>query len=475
MSSPRLIFHCDCNNFFASCECLERPELRLVPMAVAGDTESRRGVVVAKNELAKRRGIQTTDTVWQAKKKCPELVFVPPRHELYERVSQQINEIYLSYTDRVEPASIDESYLDLTGTLSYYGMTAEELADSIRARVRLEVGVTISVGVSFNKTFAKMGSDYKKPDATTVVTEENYKALLWPLPVENMLFIGAAAAEKLKKKDVFTIGDLAALPRERVVKLLGKGGVSVWRASNGMDDAPVRRFADRTEVKSVSRGMTFKRNLITLDEVKQAVAALAGEVTVQLREEKLKGRVIQVQIKTPILTVYSRQLTLPFATCTQQEVETHALNLIRKNWHVGASAPIRALTVGVSGLVEASEATEQISFLDMFEADVQNSGTGALSRGYRSYAERERREKLEAAVDAIRRRHGENAIIRGNTGNPEIGLEGAWKKKVKGRKEEKEAQPQTAWEQPPVDESEPASQRSRSEYSKAEESRDVLK
>ena len=228
-------------------------------------------------------------------------------------------------------------------------------------------------------------------------------------------------------------------------------------------------------MKSISRGMTFKRNLITLDEVKQAVAALAGEVAVQLREEKLKGRVIQVQIKTPILTVYSRQLTLPFATCTQQEVETHALNLIRKNWHVGASAPIRALTVGVSGLVEASEATEQISFLDMFEADVQNSGTGALSRGYRSYAERERREKLEAAVDAIRRRHGENAIIRGNTGNPEIGLEGAWKKKVKGRKEEKEAQPQTAWEQPPVDESEPASQRSRSEYSKAEESRDVLK
>ena len=475
MSPPRLIFHCDCNNFFASCECLERPELRLVPMAVAGDTESRRGVVVAKNELAKRRGVQTTDTVWQAKKKCPELVFVPPQHELYERVSQQINKIYLSYTDRVEPASIDESYLDLTGTLSYYGMTAEELADSIRARVRLEVGVTISVGVSFNKTFAKMGSDYQKPDATTVVTEENYKALLWPLPVENMLFIGAAAAEKLKKKDVFTIGNLAALPREQVAKLLGKGGVSVWRASNGMDDAPVRRFADRTEVKSVSRGMTFKRNLITLDEVKQAVAALAGEVAVQLREEKLKGRVIQVQIKTPILTVYSRQLTLPFATCTQQEVETHALNLIRKNWRVGASAPIRALTVGVSGLVEASEATEQISFLDMFEADVQNSGTGALSRGYRSYAERERREKLEAAVDAIRRRHGENAIIRGNTGNPEIGLEGAWKKKVKGRKEEKEAQPQTAWEQPPVDESEPASQRSRSEYSKAEESRDVLK
>lgn len=470
MSSPRLIFHCDCNNFFASCECLERPELRLVPMAVAGNTESRKGVVVAKNELAKRRGIQTTDTVWQAKKKCPELVFVPPQHELYERVSRQINEIYLSYTDRVEPASIDESYLDLTGTLSYYGMTAGELADSIRARVRLEVGVTISVGVSFNKTFAKMGSDYRKPDATTVVTEENYKALLWPLPVGNMLFIGAAAAEKLKKKDVRTIGDLAALSREKAEELLGKGGLGVWCASNGLDDAPVRRFADRAEVKSISRRMTFKRDLIAPDEVKQAVAALAGEVAAQLREEKLKGRVIQIQIKAPMLTVYSRQLTLPFATCTQQEVETHALNLIRKNWHVSANAPIRALTVGVTGLVAASEATEQISFLDMFEADVQNSGTGALSRGYRSYAKRERREKLEAAVDAIRRRHGENAIIRGNTGNPEIGLKSAWKKKAKAGKEEKVSRPQDARDELPVDRSAPAPPCSRLEYSKAEES-----
>ena len=451
MASPRLIFHCDCNNFFASCECLERPELRLVPMAVAGDTESRRGVVVAKNELAKRRGVQTTDTVWQAKKKCPQLVLVPPQHALYERVSRQINEIYLSYTDRVEPASIDESYLDLTGTLSYYGMTAQALADSIRHRVRQEAGVTISVGVSFNKTFAKLGSDYKKPDATTVITMENFKSLLWPLPVERMLFIGAAAAEKLKKKDVRTIGDLAVLSREKAAELLGRGGLGVWRASNGLDDAPVRRFTDRVEIKSVSRGMTFRRDLIALEEVKQAVAALAGEVTAQLREEKLKGRVIQVQIKTPMLTVYSRQATLPFATCTQQEVETHALSLIQKNWHAGEDTPIRALTVGVSGLVEASEATEQISFLDMFGTDTGRAETDAPPRRYRSFEERERRERLEAAVDAIRRRLGRDAIVRGTPGNPEIGLEGVWKRKEKAGKEGKTSQPQEVREQPPAE------------------------
>ena len=172
---------------------------------------------------------------------------MPPQYELYERVFRQINEIYLSYTDRMEPASIDERHLDSTGTLSYYGMTAEKLAVSIRSRVRLEAGVNISVGVSFNKTFAKMDSDYKKPDATTVVTEGNYKALLWPLSVENMLFTGAAAAEKLKKKDVRTIRELAALSREKAEELLEKGGIGVWRASNGMDDVPVQR--SRTERK----------------------------------------------------------------------------------------------------------------------------------------------------------------------------------------------------------------------------------
>jgi len=159
--AERLIFHCDCNDFFASCECLERPELRDVPMAVAGDPEERVGVVVAKNELAKKFGVRTTDTVWQARKKCPAIVFVPPRHHYYKAVSDRVNAIYRDYSDYVEPASIDESYLDLTGTLDYYRMSARELADTIRERVKREIGITISVGVASNKIFAKMGSDTK--------------------------------------------------------------------------------------------------------------------------------------------------------------------------------------------------------------------------------------------------------------------------------------------------------------------------
>lgn len=164
-ADERLIFHCDCNNFFASCECLERPELKNVPMAVAGDPEYRTGIVVAKNELAKRAGVKTTDTVWQAQKKCPGIVFVPPRHGFYSEISDRVNAIYHEYTEYVEPASIDESYLDMTGTPKFYGMTPVELAGMLRKRVREEIGITISVGVSYNKVFAKMGSDYKKPDA----------------------------------------------------------------------------------------------------------------------------------------------------------------------------------------------------------------------------------------------------------------------------------------------------------------------
>ena len=223
----RLIFHCDCNNFFASCEILEKPELRDVPMAVASDPENRLGVVVAKNELAKKCGVKTTDTVWQAKKKCPGIVFVPPRHSYYQAISDQVNAIYHDYTDFVEPTSIDESYLDMTGAPEFYHLSPRELADSIRERVKQEIGITISVGVSFNKVFAKMGSDYKKPDATTVITEDNFKEILWPLPVSDLLFAGRASVETLNKKSIRTIGDLAVQPKERIQALLGKGGESL--------------------------------------------------------------------------------------------------------------------------------------------------------------------------------------------------------------------------------------------------------
>ena len=421
--AERLVFHCDCNNFYASCECLERPELREVPMAVAGDPEERVGVVVAKNELAKKAGVKTTDTVWQAKKKCPGIVFVPPRHKFYKEISDRVNGIYRDYSDYVEPASIDESYLDLTGTLDYYGMTARELADTIRERVKREIGVTISVGVANNKVFAKMGSDYKKPDATTVILGEDYKEILWPLPVSDLLFAGKASVKLLNAKDIRTVGDLARQPKERIASLLGRGGETLWAYANGLDTEPVRRWGEKPEVKSVSHGMTFRRDLYTREEIRTGIAVQADRIAMSLRRQGLKGSVVSVQIKRPTLEVIQRQVTLGHYTWLQQEIRDVALKLTAENWKAGD--PIRAITVGVAGLVPASEATEQLDLFDLMGAPEES---GKL---------REKQDKVEAAMDALRQKMGNTAVTLGVQKNEEIGVRREWKdRRQEGRTDE---------------------------------------
>ncbi len=415
--AERLIFHCDCNNFFASCECLERPDLRNVPMAVAGDPEERVGVVVAKNELAKKAGVKTTDTVWQARKKCPGIVFVPPRHRYYREVSERVNLIYRDYSDYVEPASIDESYLDLSGTLDYYRMTARELADTIRERVKREIGITISVGVANNKIFAKMGSDYKKPDATTVILGEDYKEILWPLPVSDLMFAGKASVKLLNQKGILTVGDLALQPKERIASLLGKGGETLWAYANGLDTEPVRKWGEKPEVKSVSHGMTFRRDLFTVEEIRAGVAAQADRIAMSLRRQGLKGSVVSVQIKKPTLESFSRQTTLGHYTWLQQEIRDTAMKLITENWHIGD--PIRAITVGVAHLVPAREATEQMDLFDLMGAPEES---GRM---------REKQDKVEAAMDVLRQKMGDSAVTLGVQRNEEIGIRREWKRKAK--------------------------------------------
>ena len=413
--AERLIFHCDCNNFFASCECLERPELKSVPMAVAGNPEERVGVVVAKNELAKKFGVKTTDTVWQARKKCPWIVFVPPRHGYYKQISDRVNAIYRDYSDYVEPASIDESYLDLTGTLEYYHMSAGKLADTIRARVKQEIGITISVGAANNKIFAKMGSDYRKPDATTVILGEDYKEILWPLPVSDLMFAGKASVKLLNQKGIHTVGDLALQTKERIAMLLGKGGETLWAYANGLDTEPVRKWGDKPEVKSVSHGMTFRRDLLTIEEIRTGVAVQADRIAMSLRRQGLKGSVVGVQIKAPSLAVISRQTTLGHYTWLQQEIRDTALKLIAENWKIGD--PIRAITVGVSRLVPANEATEQMDLFDLM---------GGLAESGKL---REKQDKVEAAMDALRQKMGNTAVTLGVQENEEIGIRREWKKK----------------------------------------------
>ena len=376
-------------------------------MAVAGDPEDRVGIVVAKNELAKKRGVKTTDTVRQARSKCPEIVFVPPRHWFYKEVSDRVNAIYRDYTDYVEPASIDESFLDMTGTLNYYGMDARELADSIRARVKREIGITISVGVANNKIFAKMGSDYKKPDATTVILGEDYQTILWPLPVSDLIFAGQASVKLLNQKGIHTVGDLARQPKAHLVSLLGRGGETLWAYANGLDTDPVRLWGDVPEVKSVSHGMTFKRDLVTRGEIETGVAVQAERIAMSLRRQELKGSVISVQIKTPQLVTISRQTSLDHSTWLEHEIREVAMKLIDEHWHIGD--PIRAITVGVSKLLPAGEASEQ---LDLFSLMGETGGS----------VDRERQDKMETAVDAIRRKLGDKAVSLGVHRNEEIGV-----------------------------------------------------
>ena len=389
----RVILHCDCNNFYASVELLKYPELRRKPVAVAGDPEGRHGIILAKNMIAKGYGVQTAETVWQARKKCPGLILLPPHHDEYEAMSQRVNAIYQRVTDQVEPFSVDESWLDVTGSQRLFG-DGKAIADMLRQRVREELGITISAGVSDNKTWAKLGSDYKKPDATTVITRENVAELLYPLPIQDMLFVGRAAAEILQRHGVTTIGMLAAAPRESLVRWLGKQGESLHAMANGLDDTPVRRWGETEAVKSVGNGMTFPHDLVGEEAWKAGLMPLCDSVGSRLRAQGLKCRTITLQIKDPALKVISRQKTLPMSTNLTKVIFSEALMILQQCWH--KDAPIRLLTVTASALcAEDAAETAQLSFLTEVKPDDP------------------RQARIEQAVDDVRRRFGKGIIAPG--------------------------------------------------------------
>lgn len=405
----RTILHCDCNSFFASVECVLNPKLKEVPMAVAGNPENRTGIILAKNELAKKYNISTAETIWQAKKKCPSLVIVPPHMSEYKKYSRLINEIYEDFTDRIEPFGIDESWLDVSGVLHIFG-SGQEIADKIRARARETLGLTLSVGVSFNKIFAKLGSDYKKPDATTVISRENYKEIVFPLPVSDLLFVGKSAAKTLSGIYIRTIGDLANSRKEVISSKLGKTGEVIWEYANGLEDSPVRLSGDVDAVKSVGNGMTFKRDLLGMNDIRLGVMFLADEVAYRLRKYGMKCRVVSVTIKSPDLATVSRQETIDAPTHLTKVLAETAMKLIKQVWNL--SSPIRAITITGMNLVEEDYAVDQFSF---FEQETS--------------VEREKQEKIESAVDKIRLRYGRNSIgIAGIVGN-DLGIENSGKKK----------------------------------------------
>ena len=387
----RVIFHCDCNSFYASVELLSRPQLRDRPVAVCGDPNSRHGVILAKNEPAKAFGVKTAETIWQAREKCPQLVLLPARHSLYRAYSERVNAIYQRFTDLVEPFGIDESWLDVTGTLHLFGGDPAALADRVRTTVREELGLTVSVGVSFNKIFAKLGSDYKKPDATTLITVDNFRDVVWPLPVTDLLFVGRASARTLGRYGVATIGQLAAFDRDALRLLLGKAGGQLWNYANGLDNSPVAPAGRYAPPKSVGNGLTFPHNLTTRAEIRQGLALLCDQVAARLRRHRLKAATLQVTIRDPAFHDICRQRPLDVPTCTSRELIRAAAEIVERAWR--DRRPIRALTITAHHLLPEEEATEQ---LGLFDAQASRH--------------RDRVERLERTVDAIRRKYGDKSL-----------------------------------------------------------------
>ncbi len=391
LPEDRIILHADCNSYFASVESIDHPEWKLVPMAVCGDPELRHGIILAKNELAKAYHIQTAETIYSAKKKCPDLLLVPAHHEKYKAVCERINAIYEGYTDLVERFSIDESFLDVTGSRHLFG-SGKEIADELRRRIREEIGVTVSVGVSFNKTFAKMGSDYKKPDATTVISRENYKELLWPLPIGELLFVGKSGASVLQDHGILTIGDLAQADPASISSFFGKTGVHLQQAARGEDLSPVLPTGYEEQPKSISHNVTFDHDLTDPAEILAGITLISDQVGTRLRRKKLFASVVQIQIKDTSLKVINRQKQLAQYTCNTRLIRDTAVRLLRENWPEGM--PIRMLSVGVTGL--NLDGSQQLDlFMDTAKA--------------------EKAQRLDEAVDSIRAKYGKQSITFGRT------------------------------------------------------------
>ena len=384
----RIILHCDLNSFYASVELRSRPDLQNVPVAVCGDPTSRHGIILAKNEPAKKFGVQTAETIWQAKKKCPELVLLPPHHKLYRQVSKEVNTIYEQYTDLVEPFGIDESWLDVTHTLHLFGGDAKALADHLRQRMKQEMGLTLSVGVSFNKVFAKLGSDLKKPDATTVIPYDHWQDTVWPLPVEDLLYVGPATTRSLHRLYVKTVGDLAHMPPASVRARFGKFGVVLQSYAMGLDNSPVSPIGAEPIIKSVGNSTTMPRDMEDGDGLRIVLYILCESVAERLRALGLQCRTVQVSLRGTDLSWCERQAPLAAPSCNATAIYNTAYRLYRNN----ARGPLRSIGVRGCGL-------------DHW-AHVQTSL-------YQDIIRSQKLDSLDHAVDDIRRRFGRDSVRRG--------------------------------------------------------------
>lgn len=389
----RTILHVDLNNFYASVECLYNPALRGKPVAVAGDPANRHGIILAKNMPAKKLGVKTGEAIWQAKNKVPDLICVPPQYDKYLRFSRAARKIYYRFTNQVESFGIDEAWLDVSGSVNLFG-TGPEIAEKIRRIMKDELGLTVSIGVSWNKIFAKFGSDYKKPDAVTCITQDNYQDIIWPKPASDLLYVGHATERKLKGIAILTIGDLARRDPALLKLSLGKWGLILSDFARGMDTAPVRTIDERSAIKSIGNGVTTPRDITSADEAKLVYICLAESVAARLRENALKCTGVEITLRDSSLYTVTRQMKLPYPTCYDEDILNAAMQLLNRNYDFYTNKHLRSIGVRGINLVTAEKGYQ----LDMFAPD-----------------KTDKKDKLAKAVDQLRRRFGHDAVLRAAT------------------------------------------------------------
>jgi DNA polymerase IV len=385
----RVILHCDINHFYAGVEALFEPQYRHVPMAVGGDQERRHGIILAKNPHAKKYGVQTGEPLWQARQKCPNLIIVPARFSLYLRFSQMVFAIYSRYTDRIEPFGIDEAWLDVSdATLLYSSPMA--IAKAIANDVYQECGLTLSIGISFNKVFAKLGSDYKKPNGITLIEPHHVSDVVFPLPVSDLLYVGRATTKKLSRYGIHTIGDLAHANQDFLIRHFGKIGSLLWHFANGQEYSAVTPSSHATLVKSVGNSVTTRMDMVTMDDIEVVATVLAESIASRLKGHGFSCRCISVSIRDDQLKSFTRQKILAYTTNISKEILQAAMELFKENIHFPMI--IRSIGIKADQLQPANQPT-QISLFIPFETRIKDH-------------------KVDETMDVIRKRFGFKSVIR---------------------------------------------------------------
>lgn len=384
----RTILHSDMNCFYASVEMMLDPSLRGKPVAVCGSTENRHGIVLAKSELAKRAGVKTGMVNWEARQCCPELIMVKPQYEQYLKYSELARNIYKRYTDLVEPYGMDECWLDVTGSNRVCG-DGMKIAECIRHEIKEELGLTVSIGVSYNKIFAKLGSDMKKPDAVTEIAKDTFREKVWPLPASDLLFVGRATVAKFSNYGIKTIGDIARSDQDFLKQLLGVNGLQLWKYAAGKDDTPVMHKDFVSPIKSVGHGITCVADLLDDEEVWRVMLELSQDIGHRLRLHKLKATGVQISIRSNDLGVRQFQAPLTLSTQSPMEIARKAHSIFKANYRW--STPVRAVTVRAINLVPQGVPEQIDLFTDMCRV--------------------EKMKKLDDCIEEIRRRFGKQAVF----------------------------------------------------------------